>query len=672
MKMSNRMITVVLLAACCQAQAVTVSNVQASQDWPWGDRVRVSYTLAGVTEAVGIEVALYDGDTALDSALANTTLQGDFAGLSANGSYALSFSCTDAFDGVRRLMPGFKVRLTPVKPHPGYFFPFYKVYNLSDGTCDDVTPAKILSGAYGSWKWLAGAKSGAGVNPLTNLVWTGVAADDKYRTTHLVMRYLAAKGDYVRKLGYPNSDSKHEMPDDFYIAVFETTQAQWANVTGDSHAWQFSDTQGRKPADNVSYNTIRGKAEVVDGVPQYYYPLPPDGNSFLGKLRTKTGVAFDLPAQFEWNYAWHAYSAPESLGTSTTAGTSLPAEWSDGTSYADCEPPAQYKKTTTVGTAIVGSYAPSKAGLFDMYGNVCEWCADFGCGTQGGWRNWPAASNVKPDDPTSLADGFPTGTSGSTVNGSTSHRPIFGGSYNVNSKANLLLNLGEARGMKTPDTTSFKAVGDLGFRVVTPCSETLGTEGTIDGAVYGESAAFEVFGRIDDTYSWRTAPPGDFTVSWTFPDGASSATLLVEGVGYSQTYANLSATSQLLSLPAAAEGNENVYNLTLTFNDGTVQTASLGRIRGAVQGNAATIRYSPVPSDASIAQRVSKVSVFAVPPETGTLTADGVGLPFAAGAGYLAWTCPDLQPHKLALTVGEDETYEATLRLPKGIAINIR
>ena len=226
--------------------------------------------------------------------------------------------------------------------------------------------------------------------------------------------------------------------------------------------------------------------------------------------------------------------------------------------------------------------------------------------------------------------------------------------------------------MKTPDTTSFKAVGDLGFRVVTPCSEALGTEGTIDGAVYGESAAFAVFGRIGDTYSWRTAPPGDFTVSWTFPDGASSATLLVEGVGYSQTYANLSATSQLLSLPAAAEGNENVYNLTLTFNDGTVKTASLGRIRGAVQGSAATIRYSPVPADTSVAQRASKVSVFAIPPETSALQVDGVDLPFASGAGYLAWLCPDREPHALSLTVGEDETYEATLKLRKAIVLILR
>ena len=64
MKISTRMTLAVLFAACLQAQAVTVSNVQATQDWPWSTRIRVSYTLSGVTEAVGVEVALFDGDTA--------------------------------------------------------------------------------------------------------------------------------------------------------------------------------------------------------------------------------------------------------------------------------------------------------------------------------------------------------------------------------------------------------------------------------------------------------------------------------------------------------------------------------------------------------------------------------------------------------------------------------
>ncbi len=653
MKINGKMVFASLLAICCQARAVTVSNVQADQDWPWSDRIRVSYTLSGVTEAVGVEVSLFDGETALDSSLANTTLNGDFVGLSTNGDYSLTFACTNVFDGTRRLISGFKVRLSPTSLHPGYHFPLYKVYNLANGTCDDVTPVKLLSGAYGSCKWVDETAVGVAKNPLTNLVWTGVAADDKYRTTHLVMRYLAAQGDYVYKLGY-KTDMK-AMPADFYIAVFETTQAQWVNVTGDSHTWKFSDVQGRKPVDNVSYNLIRGTAAVVNDVPQYYYPQSPDSNSFLGKLRTKTGgMAFDLPAQFEWNYAWHALSAPKSLGTSAD----LPAEWSDGTSYADCEPPAQYKKTKTVGTAIVGSYAPSKAGLFDMYGNVCEWCADYGCEKQSGWRSWPAISNVDPNDPTAVA---------SDSGASASYRPIFGGSYYTSSKSDLLLNGGDARGMKTPGTTSYKVEGDLGFRVVTPCSGTLGAAVALADTVSGDSAPFEVFSRAGDTYTWRTAPPGDFTVSWTFPEGASSATLLVEGVGYSQTFADVPTNCIALSLPAAAEGSENVYTLTLTFDNGKVATASLGRIRGAVAGNAATIRYV-APGSRSWGH-ASRLNVFTVPPGENLLAVDGGDAETVVGAGYHAWTCPDYQSHELVLSVGEEEPYTATLRLQRGSMI---
>ena len=224
--------------------------------------------------------------------------------------------------------------------------------------------------------------------------------------------------------------------------------------------------------------------------------------------------------------------------------------------------------------------------------------------------------------------------------------------------------------MKTPDSTSHKVAGDLGFRVVTPSSETLGAAAAIADAVPGDSAPFEVFSRIGDTYTWRTAPPGDFSVSWVFPKGATSATLLVEGVGYSQTYADLTATSQVLSLPAATEGSENVYDLTLAFNDGTVQTASLGRIRGAVAGNAATVRYA---ATNSAAWRVAgPVNVFAVLPGATSLEVDGGAAVPVVGAGYHAWRCSGRNEHALVLAVGESDTFEATLRQAGGTLVFVR
>ena len=69
-----------------------------------------------------------------------------------------------------------------------------------------------------------------------------------------------------------------------------------------------------------------------------------------------------------------------------------------------------------------------------------------------------------------------------------------------------------------------------------------------------------------------------------FPAGASSATLSVTGPGYSAQYAILAGTAQYpLSLPpATSPSTENVYDLTLAFDDSasTVRTAKLGLIDG--------------------------------------------------------------------------------------------
>ena len=126
----------------------------------------------------------------------------------------------------------------------------------------------------------------------------------------------------------------------------------------------------------------------------------------------------------------------------------------------------------------------------------------------------------------------------------------------------------------------------------------------------------------------------------------------------------------MLSLPAATEGTENVYNLTLAFNDGTVQSASLGRIRGSVQGDTATVRY--VARGSRSWGCASRLNVFTVPPGENSLAVDGGDAETVVGAGYHAWTCPDDQQHELVLSVGEEESYTATLRLRKGFVVIVR
>ena len=110
-------------------------------------------------------------------------------------------------------------------------------------------------------------------------------------------------------------------------------------------------------------------------------------------------------------------------------------------------------------------------------------------------------------------------------------------------------------------------------------------------APFDMKAVFETLGNgglvfVNEKTSsyWHTATNCVLTLPIEFPAGASSATLSVTGTGYSAQYAIPAGTAQYpLSLPpATSPTTENVYDLTLAFNDSasTVRTAKLGLIDG--------------------------------------------------------------------------------------------
>ena len=119
----------------------------------------------------------------------------------------------------------------------------------------------------------------------------------------------------------------------------------------------------------------------------YNWPADPNPLSFLGLLRLKTNIDFDLPSEAQWEFAaragngvgyWNDGSVI--LNTNPDANLKVLGRYQynggkvrSGTSYVD---PATTCGVTN-GTAIVGSYAPNTWGLYDTAGNVWEWCLDW-------------------------------------------------------------------------------------------------------------------------------------------------------------------------------------------------------------------------------------------------------------------------------------------------------
>ena len=213
----------------------------------------------------------------------------------------------------------------------------------------------------------------------------GLLSNPAYRTTKLVMRKVMAAGrQWTMGAASSGAQAAHTvtLPDNYYIGVFEMTQAQWYQVAGYKN-FQFTTEGAMRPANCVCYNEIRCASGNTRTWAGGNWPDPPYAGSFLDKLRNRTGLDLDLPGEAQWEYACRAGHAADEWGTGvrvdgTDTDPNMPGRHKYNGGYRAGEsrdPPLSIGPTNA--TAIVGSYAPNSWGLYDMHGNVFELCLDW-------------------------------------------------------------------------------------------------------------------------------------------------------------------------------------------------------------------------------------------------------------------------------------------------------
>lgn len=231
--------------------------------------------------------------------------------------------------------------------------------------------------------------------PSTNHFPLGLQ-NEMYRTTKLVMRRIPAAGstfmmgqstnnatDVSCRNCFAPQDARNRLvafSNDFYMAIYETTQRQHQKLRGDGKNDSSQEFAADKPVNAVSYVTLRGKA--ADGIDWPTTGSKVSDASALKRFRDNSGIAFDLPTEAEWEFACRAgtdtafYNGEEFSSSETGCPHLGDLAW-----YKANRPSVD--RIVTAGSAVygglqvVGQKRPNAWGLYDMYGNASEWCKDW-------------------------------------------------------------------------------------------------------------------------------------------------------------------------------------------------------------------------------------------------------------------------------------------------------
>lgn len=126
--------------------------------------------------------------------------------------------------------------------------------------------------------------------------------------------------------------------DDFYIGKYEVTQEQWRAVMGSNPSHFIGDNL---PVENVSWDDVQ---------------------EFIKKLNSITGNTYRLPTEAEWEYA--ARGGNKRKGYKYSGSNKI-------------EDVAWFDENSGSKTHLVGTKRPNELGIYDMSGNVYEWCQDW-------------------------------------------------------------------------------------------------------------------------------------------------------------------------------------------------------------------------------------------------------------------------------------------------------
>lgn len=350
----KNMISILALFAAVAVQAGTTVVVQSVTGDVSSGLLTVNYRLSGDSAVITLAGETNDVPVA-DSAFRRVT--GDVNKVVVSGDHEIRWYPDDDFGNGAFAPDEFKavVKVWPTNSPPDYLVIDLKNNTASYYTCTNVMPGRIT--------------------------------DVRYLTDEMVFRRIPAAG-VVWRMGSPIGESGRsasyeatryvKLNADYYLAVFETTQCQAGHLFGVStglwKTYNYGIPGGETnllPHCRFTYNSLRGNAKSYA-----YWPVNGHDITYtdgFGAARTKYSFAFDYPTEAQWEFACRsgesaAFNNGCELGGNPYDPQLNDTAWHVGNSsneFSGCAFPHR-----------PGLLRPNRLGLYDMLGNVAEYCLD--------------------------------------------------------------------------------------------------------------------------------------------------------------------------------------------------------------------------------------------------------------------------------------------------------